>query len=386
MQKIKLLKSLLIPTLGISVIGSIAAVSTSCESKKKNVKITANEDSTLELKNEGGNSPILQYSTDEKNWQNYEESIIIPKGTSYYFKGWNLNGWSQSDIAYSTLFITGNVSISGNIIGLLDNGKGSLPQVSSNYCFYNLFQGSTGITSVSEDFLLIKNLLGQGCYAGMFQGCTSLTTAPDLPATSLPQFCYGSMFQGCTSLTKAPDLPATYLTMSCYYEMFQGCTSLTTAPNLSAIKLAGYCYFSMFDDCSSLTIVPDLPATTLADYCYSYMFNGCTSLTTTPNLPATSLATGCYYGMFTGCTSLTTAPDLPATTLEENCYRGMFADCTKLGSIKINYIGNVQDAPKNAFSLWVNNVATTGVFYYKGNDTLVNFEFPSNWTINRDWN
>ena len=67
MQKINLLKSLLIPTLGISAIGIIAITSTSCEGRKKNVKITANEDSTLELKNYGGNSPILQYSTDEKN-------------------------------------------------------------------------------------------------------------------------------------------------------------------------------------------------------------------------------------------------------------------------------------------------------------------------------
>lgn len=66
MQKIKLLKSLLIPSLGISAIGIIAITSTSCESRKKNVKITANADSSLVLVNEGGNCPILQYSTDEK--------------------------------------------------------------------------------------------------------------------------------------------------------------------------------------------------------------------------------------------------------------------------------------------------------------------------------
>ena len=34
----------------------------------------------------------------------------------------------------------------------------------------------------------------------MFQGCTSLTTAPELPATTLATYCYYSMFQGCTSL------------------------------------------------------------------------------------------------------------------------------------------------------------------------------------------
>ena len=34
----------------------------------------------------------------------------------------------------------------------------------------------------------------------MFQGCTSLTTAPELPATTLVSNCYNNMFQGCTNL------------------------------------------------------------------------------------------------------------------------------------------------------------------------------------------
>lgn len=34
----------------------------------------------------------------------------------------------------------------------------------------------------------------------MFNGCTSLTTAPELPATTLAQGCYSNMFKGCSSL------------------------------------------------------------------------------------------------------------------------------------------------------------------------------------------
>lgn len=34
------------------------------------------------------------------------------------------------------------------------------------------------------------------------------------------------MFSGCTSLTIAPELPATSLASSCYYNMFNGCTKL----------------------------------------------------------------------------------------------------------------------------------------------------------------
>ena len=34
------------------------------------------------------------------------------------------------------------------------------------------------------------------------------------------------MFYGCTTLTQAPALPATTLVINCYYGIFQGCTSL----------------------------------------------------------------------------------------------------------------------------------------------------------------
>jgi hypothetical protein len=45
----------------------------------------------------------------------------------------------------------------------------------------------------------------------MFNGCGSLTTAPQLPATTLEASCYLLMFYGCASLTTAPQLPATTL-------------------------------------------------------------------------------------------------------------------------------------------------------------------------------
>jgi hypothetical protein len=54
------------------------------------------------------------------------------------------------------------------------------------------------------------------CYEGMFSGCTSLTQAPALPATTLADYCYWNMFNGCTSLTKAPALPAMTLADNCY--------------------------------------------------------------------------------------------------------------------------------------------------------------------------
>jgi hypothetical protein len=64
------------------------------------------------------------------------------------------------------------------------------------------------------------------CYMQMFQDCTSLTEAPELPATTLAHGVYQNMFQGCTSLQKAPVLPAAKVADGAYYRMFYGCTSL----------------------------------------------------------------------------------------------------------------------------------------------------------------
>ena len=147
---------------------------------------------------------------------------------------------------------------------------------------------------------------------------------------AMSDYCYASMFYNCTSLTAAPELPATTLYSGCYENMFSGCTSLTTAPALPATTLSTYCYRKMFSKCKSLTAAPALPATTLYFGCYENMFSGCTNLTTAPALPATTLDRGCYARMFSSCISLTTVPALPATMLTDNCYEYMFQNCRKI--------------------------------------------------------
>jgi hypothetical protein len=42
--------------------------------------------------------------------------------------------------------------------------------------------------------------LADSCYDSMFYGCRSLTTAPELPATTLIDSCYNAMFYNCTNL------------------------------------------------------------------------------------------------------------------------------------------------------------------------------------------
>ena len=60
----------------------------------------------------------------------------------------------------------------------------------------------------------------------MFNECSSLTQAPELPAITLTKECYAGMFEDCSSLTQAPELPASELIDSCYLEMFKGCANL----------------------------------------------------------------------------------------------------------------------------------------------------------------
>ena len=171
----------------------------------------------------------LEYSYNGIDWSAWDLSgLTVNKGGTLYIRGNNPDGFNSYDkdtrtYKYYKFRIEGDkVSCSGNIMSLIDYKK--MPDIiPCDYCFY-----------------------------GLFEYCSSLTTAPDLPATELTDRCYSFMFSGCTSLVKAPDLPAPELTESCYE--------------------------SMFSNCYSLTVKPELPATKLADYCYSWMFNGCTSL------------------------------------------------------------------------------------------------------------
>jgi hypothetical protein len=115
-----------------------------------------------------------------------------------------------------------------------------------------------------------------------------------------------ALFSHCTGIISVSEkfLPATTLSHNCYNMMFEGCTNLIKAPNLPSEEMDWWCYERMFSDCISLATAPELPAKTLGDYCYNMMFQGCTSLTVAPTLPATVLCRSCYRDMFYGCTNL----------------------------------------------------------------------------------
>ena len=131
-------------------------------------------------------------------------------------------------------------------------------------------------------------LTHQGQYSGLFEDCTVLRSAPELPATTLTEGCYANMFSGCTWLETAPELPATTLKEACYTEMFKNCTNLEAAPDLPALALAPYCYYGMFYGCSSLKSVKASFVTYPNYYCIYYWLYG---VSTTGNFYKNSLAT-----------------------------------------------------------------------------------------------
>ena len=276
--------------------------------------------------------PNIQYSLDDgKTWQEltHESVMLEKKGDKALLRGDNPTGFSQYEDNYSTFGMTGSIAASGSVMSLVD-ATWDTKVIPGSYCFYNLFAGCSSLTQAPE---LPATTISGACYAGMFAGCTRLKEAPKLPSTKVEGECYSRMFAGCTSLTEAPELTATQLEYYCYMNMFDGCTGLTKAPVLPATQLASQCYAYMFNGCTGLTQAPELPATQLADYCYMGMFGGCTGLTQIPALPATQLASECYAYMFNGCTGLTQIPALPATQLADYCYSQMFDGCTGLTKV-----------------------------------------------------
>ena len=299
----------------------------------KYLTFTSEGTTKIALHNEGGNAPVLYYSTDAQNWSLWDYSeLTFSANAPLYICGDNPNGFSvnNNDVSkYSSFVAVGEApfSVSGDVMSLLDMNT-DISTIPSEGCFMLLFDSCDKMVSGPE---LPATSLTDGCYTGFFYGCSSLASAPELPALTMGASCYAGMFYDCSSLVSAPELPATTLDDSCYLLMFFGCTSLTTAPELPATSLAISCYNGMFYDCTSLSVAPSLPATSVPSRAYYTMFHGCTSLISAPELPATEIAYRSYGWMFEECSNLTTAPDiLPATTMDEECYRGMFFRCSSL--------------------------------------------------------
>ena len=174
----------------------------------------------------------LEYSVNnDEKWRKVEKDGKISFGGEYgdlRLRGTNHNGTAKDESYYSTIKFTDetvDVACTGDIRTLLD----------------------------WKNYNIVKTDNARFC--SLFETCSVLTSAPELPATKLADCCYYYMFYKCTNLTSAPVLPATTLAQECYSNMFTECTNLTSAPELPATKLAVHCYYGMFSNCPKLSSV-----------------------------------------------------------------------------------------------------------------------------------
>lgn len=142
----------------------------------------------------------FEYSLNNKRtWITCSASteILLNAGKTVHFRGKLSGNLSSSD--YTQFVITGLVSCKGNIMYLYNYEQPNLKTISYEYAFYGLFNNCESLTTAPE---LPATTLSPSCYRTMFRYCTNLTTAPELPAVIVPNYGYRTMFNNCSKLNK----------------------------------------------------------------------------------------------------------------------------------------------------------------------------------------
>ena len=142
------------------------------------VTFTADEEQTFKMTtNENYKITRLEYSVNGGDWITVTEDSRVNFGAEdgdLRLRGKNPDGTATNSSLYSTIaFINDNVNVActGDIRTLLD----------------------------WEKYKTVDTSKARFCR--LFENCSVLTSAPELPATTLAQHCYYSMFSGCEKLS-----------------------------------------------------------------------------------------------------------------------------------------------------------------------------------------
>lgn len=277
-----------------------------------------------------------------------------------YLRGVNNETLSNSNLKanfdFSQLATTGilELKIGGNILTLLDKDVSKFENKRlPDYCFSNLFKGSTAIYDASQ-LELTPKLSSIGLYQSMFQGCSEMVTSPQkIYLNDMSTDCCRTMFYKCSSLINIPETWCPNVTELGYY--------VYTSSGSKTWQMAKSCFMSCFRE-TAIKKLPQLPATTLANTCYGYMFAGCKGLTK-------------QEGWYLPCESFDTSQT-------KGCYNYMFTDC-----INLNTIGTKQSNISSDYNLkWLYNINTQGTLFMNRNSTQTTFEWtvkPANWTVSK---
>ena len=132
----------------------------------------------------------LEYSVNGGDWITVTEDSRVNFGAEYgdlRLRGKNPDGTATNSSLYSTIAFINNVNVActGDIRTLLD----------------------------WEKYKTVETNNARFCW--LFKNCSVLTSAPELPATTLAQLCYYSMFYGCKKLSTVTMLaPSGQITSS----------------------------------------------------------------------------------------------------------------------------------------------------------------------------
>ena len=130
----------------------------------------------------------MQYSINDGEKLNVTtDAITVSAGNTVAFYG--------TATSYNGTTISGGTAqcyIYGNIMSLIDDTNfASATALTEDFTFFNLFYENTCLFShESRKLVLPATALTNSCYVAMFSGCVNLTTAPELPATTLEKKCY----------------------------------------------------------------------------------------------------------------------------------------------------------------------------------------------------
>ena len=189
----------------VQIFGGDVGPAEPAEPAKDYLCFTSTGDSTVAMQQHGtpntSANKVIQYKLNDGQWQNWDLSAVtLHDGDKMYLKSDDnipTSEIGESEIVEEMIIgkcfvMTGSIAASGNIMSLVNFAE----------------------TISAYGFMLL------------FNECTALTTAPELPATTLNEGCYMGMFQGCSSLTTAPELPALELVSNCYTQIFCDCSKL----------------------------------------------------------------------------------------------------------------------------------------------------------------
>ena len=172
----------------------------------------------------------LYQSTDGETWESMSTGTATIPANGILYLRCSAYRWGSSDQYYNVMNFTGRCNIGGNIMSLIYgssfNGQTTFNNKKS-WAFARLFYYNENIVDASN-LLLPATDIGLAAYFCMFNGCTSLTTAPALPAATLTEDCYRYMFQNCSSLNHIECFATNISALNCTTDWVNGVASTGT--------------------------------------------------------------------------------------------------------------------------------------------------------------